>query len=512
MPLTFSKRLLLHVGQPKAGSTAIQNYLSAQREALLAQGILFPRSVLLRRNPFDKSRTPGHYTLLQALTDPDYASVLDALDAELLQHEDARTLIVSIESLFSDQPDPVLMALAARFQDWDIEIIAVLRALPEWMASRYVEECLSGFRGCLQTPDQFCDEKFARGAHDYAGRLDHLATIFRPSAIHVINYDAAHVGDGLVPAFLQQAGLSATDGALATGIRANVREKELFLVEGKRRLNHAHAHLPALVRQELEHDIRVHAREMALQLPPDIPRFTGDHIEFPPARCREILRSNARLVKEYGLVPPLADPAPHKDSDDPALHKRFIDGADALLTFGLNRMAQLLQAAIPHDAPKPANPHPLALDGHEMLIAQIAAARVIVSMNAPDAAVIATCFHNKLPVYLSSPDIVLHNLHRVSDTCLPSDAVVLDAPDQLAKLLSVTPADLVICPVRTPLRQIADAWACTGADAVLVTCGHDPQKLTDMALHLNLLICAQTGAFAFLARKTTAHKKKAGRT
>lgn len=504
--MSASKRLLLHVGQTKAGSTAIQKYLTAQRDALLAQGILFPSSVLLRRNPFDESRTPGHYSLLQALSDANFADVLSTFNTEIAQH-DTHTVIISIESLFSDQPDSMLVRLAEQFHDWEIEIVAVLRTISDWIASRYIEECLGGFRGSLRTFEQFCEDKFSLGAHDYAGRLEKLATIFQSGRIRVTNYDAVLAHKGVVPAFLQKADLPSTNDDLALSIRANVREKELFLVEGKRRLNHVHAHLPPLVRQKLEHDIRDFAREIATQLPPDHLLFTSDDISFPTNIYREIARSNVRLVYEFGLVTPLTDPKPKSVRSHPAQHKRVIDGANEILKFGLHRMAPLLQSETSRTAAASAKLHPLALEGHEILIDQIIAARVILGLNPPDAAVIAACFHDKLPVYLSSPSMILRNLSRISGAKLPSDVVTLVSSDKLDKLMSKTPANLLICPIQPPLRQVRDAWTCDAPDAVLVVYGKDQKKLTDMALHLNLMIREQTEAFTLLVRRNTAQKQ-----
>lgn len=70
-------------------------------DAMLAQGILFPRSIMKRNNPFDHSRTAGHLLLLHGLKGD---GIMQAFRQELASHPH-HTLILSIENMFSDQPD-----------------------------------------------------------------------------------------------------------------------------------------------------------------------------------------------------------------------------------------------------------------------------------------------------------------------------------------------------------------------------------------------------------------------
>ena len=117
------RRLILHVGQTKAGSTSIQNYLESQREALRGHAVLFPKSGMARQNPYDQDRTPGHLRLLSQIRTGDTSE----FESELAQDQNA-TVLLSVENIFSDVPEKTLLAAAEYFEDWDVEIIAVLEA------------------------------------------------------------------------------------------------------------------------------------------------------------------------------------------------------------------------------------------------------------------------------------------------------------------------------------------------------------------------------------------------
>ncbi len=197
--------------------------LNALREC----GWLFPRLVMVRQNPFDSARTPGHLHLLKAISSSDTA----AFEAEIGAREDAK-VIISIENLFSDQPDQILRILGTYFQDWKVSLIAILRPQLDWLQSRYVENVLSGFN---TSPDYFrthVHRMLKSGALDYEGRLAHLQTILGAGKVTALAF-----GEPLVQRFLEILEIPQTNPALAGEIHANRREKGAFLIEANRRLN-----------------------------------------------------------------------------------------------------------------------------------------------------------------------------------------------------------------------------------------------------------------------------------
>src|SRR5699024_1534422 len=111
-PMTHAapRRLFLHIGETKAGSTSLQNWLEGRHDWLLERGQLFPRAGFGRGNASDPSRSAGHLHLLHLLRDGSLAE----FEAELAAAPDA-DLILSSENLFLDQPDAALSSLGEYF-------------------------------------------------------------------------------------------------------------------------------------------------------------------------------------------------------------------------------------------------------------------------------------------------------------------------------------------------------------------------------------------------------------
>jgi len=90
------RRLILHAGTPRTGTTALQISLQRHSDALLARGILYP--------PVDlkADRSPKHQWLVRALREPERASTIPEKLGGLLSglSEDIHTIVLSTEGLF----------------------------------------------------------------------------------------------------------------------------------------------------------------------------------------------------------------------------------------------------------------------------------------------------------------------------------------------------------------------------------------------------------------------------
>lgn len=247
------RKVIIHVGQSKAGSTSIQNYLEGQRDALIEQGFLFPKTGFSRKNPFDQSRTSGHLSLMRSLHTP----LGQEFKKELERFPD-HTVILSAENLFADLPNTLIREIGAYFETWQVEIIAVLRTQSDWVRSRYIENVMSGFIGRSETFDQFVHGVMEKQSLDYAARLEMLRVGLRATAVKALRFDGN--GDALVRCFLEVAQLPITDMQAALSSQANRREKHFFLIEAKRRLNHMISGMTGNEYLELENAIRKEAR------------------------------------------------------------------------------------------------------------------------------------------------------------------------------------------------------------------------------------------------------------
>lgn len=280
-------RVVFHIGQTKAGSTSIQNYLEAEREALLAQGILYPLSIMRRNNPFDQSRTAGHLLLLNALEN---AEVVEAFEQERAAHPH-HTLVLSIENAFFDRPDSAVKALGSYLGDDTIEVCAVLRPQFDWLRSRYVENVLSGFSIRTDNFDHFVQDTMRQGVLDYYARLRHVAKLLGAAKAWAIPFTSDR--GPLVTRFMQAADLPVTDPDAAASQHSNMREKSWLLVETKRRLNAICGGISLPLRLEIERDFRKLHASYAASSPE--PAFCPK-ISLPAGQIARLERANRSLL------------------------------------------------------------------------------------------------------------------------------------------------------------------------------------------------------------------------
>ncbi len=487
-------RFILHIGQTKAGSTAIQNYLELQREALVQHGFLFPKAGFLRANRFALDRTAGHLDLVRSIA----TGATDEFEAELCG-AGAQTLVLSAENLFLDRPDAEFTALARYFERFEIIVVLVVRDIADWLVSRYVEDVVSGFRTSVQTFSEFVAEKSDQGALDHAKRLEHVARQLNARSVRVISYEAALAGGGLVPAFLDAAGLPHTDPGLARGIRANVREKPWFLVEGARRLNHLMRGFPREARLELEATIRDHGRRIA-QAARETPSFDA----APPlsgGACAEIAASNRRLAGTYGLTPPLASPRPGRP--DRYQHRKRIDGADAIVAFGLKAAARISRSRPLANRTHGAGLH---LEGSEAMVDLLAKATVSLHLDSPETALMAACLEGRLPILVDDGTVPHSSVDKLQALKLPSEILCLGNDSQrpgTARFLrggNKRAIDLVVAARPARPETLAAWWRDAGPDAHLCLVAADRPAVAEIAARLDLAPCLSSADISVLSR------------
>lgn len=520
---TPPRRLILHVGQTKAGSTAIQNYLDSQRAALRAAAVLFPQTFFLRRNPVEEDRTPGHLGLVKAL---EAGEGLDGFHEECAQ-SGCSTLILSIENLFHDQPDKMLSSIGNALSDWRVELVAVLRAFPDWLASRYIEEVVTGYRRGDMVLAEFAEAMIEQGAHDYAARLNHLSGLLNARRTLAINYDAATACDGLVPTFLAVTGLPPTDPALARSIQANVRQKSWFLVESVRRQNHvlrsAKRCMQTATRRQFEAMVRRQAQVIAQDKLPQQPVLAEPEVPLDPETCRQISASNRLLQSMYGLASPLRDPSPTLGLAGPLQRRQAWPGTDALTLFGLQTAAALCQknaAAAKSRAGKggvswagaDTPDTQLAETGIGAAIDVLAGVAVSLHLDSPETALWAACMTNRLPILLATSATSLPDSDRLGALRLPSDVVCLNTPLEaalgcapvlpqvLAYLLNTRPCQVVVAPASTPLDTLALLEPLIGPDTVLILITGIAAQAQAVADMLDLVVRAAEGKIFLLTR------------
>ncbi len=422
------RRVIFHIGQTKAGSTSIQNYLEAERDAMLAQGVLFPLSTMKRSNPFDHSRTAGHLLLLHGLKGDE---IMQAFEQELASHPH-HTLVLSVENMFSDQPDSVLEAMGRYFSADALEVWAVLRPQFDWLRSRHIENTLSGFSSRTDSFARFVQNAAQEGILDYPARLRHVAGLLGAGQIRAIPFTSDE--GPLVTRFLQAAGLPVTDPDAAASQHSNIREKSGPLVEGKRRLNAVCAGIPVPLRLEIEHAFRrLHARSFADSQEPEF----CPEIPLTAAQIEDLHRANQSLADEGIMVQPLElGQAGRAGAADPMT-------VSQLLRQGLRAAALICDR---HPERKALQGSLLRFDPEECdaLAEALEAASASTHLQAPETALLAACFDRRLVRLHLTPDRgVWRQMARLDGLMSPSPLVAL-AADKIGETGDPLPDVVVI--------------------------------------------------------------------
>jgi hypothetical protein len=226
------KRLVLHVGQHKTGTKALQAFLSHNRRQLLSHGILYPPG------------SPGRYAL------PAYANSHYLLFAlvrhqaegcsgeapavcrpfrsvehwfERLSCSDASTVVVSAEDLFEMstahqsewslalvEKGARLLAQACRGFGYQAEVLVYLRRPDHALGARYVQ-FIKGSSSNELDFEQF--HRLIAPRLRYLPILEHWAHAFGRARVRVRGYDPCLVRDGIVADFFRHGlGIQTPDG------------------------------------------------------------------------------------------------------------------------------------------------------------------------------------------------------------------------------------------------------------------------------------------------------------
>jgi len=201
----MKKKLLIHIGTHKTGSTAIQK-------------VLFSNSTLLLENdidylPADCIWSTGHHALGWYMKDSlgpvkEYyknEEGLDALDSYIksILNSPASTVILSSETLFTTTNYGSLTKFKKALEDkFDIEVIIYLRHQSGFLFSWYSELVTASYG---KTTSQF--NSFIKNPQypaDYISVLDKWSDIFGEKHINVHSYEHESVDSNLIKNFFQR--------------------------------------------------------------------------------------------------------------------------------------------------------------------------------------------------------------------------------------------------------------------------------------------------------------------
>lgn len=258
------KRIVLHIGYPKTGSSAIQRWMEDNRFDLLKLGVWYPIYGVKRQGGLRANRTSGHSFLIRQILDEktsedavrSLAKELDALS------EPIETLFLSCEMILSHHfwhkpgtglREHVIDKLMTAFGGADIDIVLLSRPPLEW-AEVYYKEIISNPYNHYS--DSFLE--FARLLSD-RGLLDLEAVVrfleSRPGINNVVvaPYSNISVSHGSVPFILQQLRIDPRKQAWQTDTKVNssLPDSSVWLIRQAKILGDRHGGLDKLFREVL---------------------------------------------------------------------------------------------------------------------------------------------------------------------------------------------------------------------------------------------------------------------
>ncbi|MGH6952383.1 MAG: TylF/MycF/NovP-related O-methyltransferase [Vitreimonas sp.] len=273
MPFPSSRRIYVHVGNHKTGSTALQRAFGANRSRLAARGIVYPGTA------------DDHHAVALMLQDPHNASPANVEQAARVRAEIAQTphdVVLSSEGFISVEP----VALRAWCGDEAVTIIIYLREQAEAIASQYQQQVKADLAA-------MSFEAFAWAiVVDHEKLLAPWVEVFGQASVRVRPYAGDVVTDFLDIVEVDSEGLDLSQADPNPSIAG-------ALLELKRRINAA---FPGTA-----HDLMMLTWQHLIDLAGENVKYRGRvaatpaFIEAIRARHRE---SNARVAETYGLVLP----------------------------------------------------------------------------------------------------------------------------------------------------------------------------------------------------------------
>ena len=301
------KRLYLHVGVHRTGTTSIQRFLRANFAPLLEKGYLYPFGVARHNAVVGRLR----YGVLEFA---DFARDLHRrMDAK-----SAHSVIVSDEDI-SNIADIARFGVLA--QHFEVRVVVSLRRQDLWLESWYLQNLKWQWNPTLAhvTLDEFYERRAEFFWVDYAARLAEYEAVFGPGSVIAGVFEEADMPEGPIAAFLAMVGIMDRSGfgpLLHQNSSLTARTTEFM------------RHLPLDEMQD--RDRRVFERAAAA-LDKDI-RTNGSKLILPYARRLQVLTEhqagNAQVAARYfkrealfrdALPPgdaPLADVALPEGSDE----------------------------------------------------------------------------------------------------------------------------------------------------------------------------------------------------
>lgn len=209
------RRVILHVGPHKTGTTALQDALTAHTGTLARHGIAFPKT---------GRTTHAHHDLVQA-AGREIPGVLEDLAAEIAEED---TVLLSSEALATLHLSS-LKRFAAALEDADVEVHYTLRPIGDLWPSHWREMIKHGLTDAFSawvTRASSYDFSAFRAPPSPSAQLDRMVEVFGRAALRLKVYGAEDVGVGFARDAL---GLSPSEAEHFRSTRQNITPPDATL-------------------------------------------------------------------------------------------------------------------------------------------------------------------------------------------------------------------------------------------------------------------------------------------
>ena len=204
-PTLQSGEVLLHIGPPKTGTTALQNSMAAARPALRSQGVLYPGKRFSHWTP--SCSALGIATTAHPADPPVPPEVWERFTARVARRKDRA--VVSSEQFADAAPDLAAKIVSDLGGPQTVRILLTLRPLALILPSSWQQSLKSGAPKPLPGPLRRAKSRVVKpydtwlretldgknstfwGRFDYAGLIDRWASIAGPERVAVIVVDSS---------------------------------------------------------------------------------------------------------------------------------------------------------------------------------------------------------------------------------------------------------------------------------------------------------------------------------
>jgi hypothetical protein len=197
------RKVIVHGGLPKTGTSSIQYCLANNQSALRKSGILYPISGRPKVRP-----RFGHHLLVWSFTGRRRASKHRGWLRLLKEIEEssAETVVLSAEG-FSRLKSPDVREVGHHLREFDVQIVFYLRDQIEFLKSLFKQRIKAdGYAGDFA---EFASRNLWRA--DYQGLLNRWGDVFGQDAIQMRIYDKIKRPSGVVGDFLNLLGPHASE-------------------------------------------------------------------------------------------------------------------------------------------------------------------------------------------------------------------------------------------------------------------------------------------------------------